>query len=564
MRSIPLAMTWEVFARGRWSLLATALLGFALPALVIGAFEHVGVIDIHDQNWLIMHLLFAQLNAFLFGAAIFASQGRMSQLYSYPASTQTLVAWRMLPALVAIGIESLLYAWVLNTVFHLTWPLWGPALFFAVAIAAVQAAVWLADKSLWSVVSMSVAASVIALWFKSRYGPMFSQPSHLWLEVTPSEILTMLAIAVAAYAIAVFGVGRNRRGEPPLSLGIVAWLTNVFDTPARFNSPFRSPIQAQFWFEWRRKGWIMPAGTLIWLTFGFLIWLVADRRTEDLFEGVVRGGGLLLVLAFVGSLVLGHVGPNGANHHMGQFLATRPITSGAWARIILRTAGASTLMAWSIWMVAVAVVYASLAALGALEQLTFPKDLGWSYLPGMLLGTWIIVGIGTSISLAGRPTLFLKLICASIVTLIGHNLVQYALPLSREAEGRLDVCEITVIGACDSTGHSLALRHRLPPCAHRLANPFRRLHRLGRRHRPRSVHGAVGESAAPAALHSATGRLLGLSRRSPGGGPPSTRLEPESVIGHPSLRHNRTRGHRHGRRQWIPDELQYPDGIQWF
>ena len=58
MRSIPLAMTWEIFAHGRWSLIAGALGANVLPALILTALRHEGTIIPEDPSQLVMHVAF--------------------------------------------------------------------------------------------------------------------------------------------------------------------------------------------------------------------------------------------------------------------------------------------------------------------------------------------------------------------------------------------------------------------------------------------------------------------------------------------------------------------------
>lgn len=42
MRSIPLAMTWDMLRHGRWSLIGAALGANALPVLLFGALQYDG------------------------------------------------------------------------------------------------------------------------------------------------------------------------------------------------------------------------------------------------------------------------------------------------------------------------------------------------------------------------------------------------------------------------------------------------------------------------------------------------------------------------------------------
>ena len=133
MRSIPAAMTWEFLARGRWALPAAALGAFLFPAIVFTAMEHDGSLNPNDPSMFVMCMVMMQLNMLAFVAALMSAQRPMSRLYAYPASTATLVAWRLLPAMAAIAVESVAWTAAVNAMFHLNWPLWGPAMFAAPA-----------------------------------------------------------------------------------------------------------------------------------------------------------------------------------------------------------------------------------------------------------------------------------------------------------------------------------------------------------------------------------------------------------------------------------------------
>src|SRR4029079_12534231 len=155
MRSIPAAMTWEIFKRGRWNLVFATLASIAFPAILLVALRHDGLVDGTDPSLLIMRNVLIQVGMFSFGSALYGTQGKMSRLYAYPARTSELVAWRLLPAMVLIALQVMLCIWILDVIFGLQWPIWGPGLFSAVAIAAVMAVAWLAEKSVgWMVIGL--------------------------------------------------------------------------------------------------------------------------------------------------------------------------------------------------------------------------------------------------------------------------------------------------------------------------------------------------------------------------------------------------------------------------
>lgn len=345
MRSIPEAMVWEMWRKGRWILLLGALGANVLPVLLLAVLRNDGAIRPQDPSFIVMHVVLVQVNMMILSAAIFTAQGSPSRLFTLPVATSSLVTWHLFPAMVLMWLLSALSSVALNAVFDLNWPVWGPAMFAAVALAAVQGALWLTEKSGWEVVAFALVALGLGLWFKSRYGATFAQPAWLWNEVTPVEVATMLAVIFLAWFAAVAGLARHRCGESLPSLGIIAWLNRIFDPAPDVGQPFHSAAQAQDWYEWRQKGWAMPAMVVFGVVGAFGLWLIFNRNAHELFNAYLVGGGLLSVGGLIGGLIVGNSGPNDADFNMGNFLATRPITTSNIARTILKTAAKSTVIA---------------------------------------------------------------------------------------------------------------------------------------------------------------------------------------------------------------------------
>jgi hypothetical protein len=233
----------------------------------------------------------------------------------------------------------------------------------------------------------------------------------------------------------VYGVARLRRGEEPVSLGVVAWLYRVFDRAPRTGAPFRSAGDAQKWVAWQRTGWIMPAAVMCGLAVGLIMWALVSRDGGELVEGMFGGGAMLALVGFLGGLAMGNFGSHDGTTEMGNFLATRPMTTGELARTTLWTAARSVMLAWSIWAGAFLSVAAILWASYAGAALHMPEGVGWWYFPATLLGAWILAGGAATLVLAGHSALITKLICslifASVVTslILPHVLTPAAVAL---------------------------------------------------------------------------------------------------------------------------------------
>src|SRR5262245_427708 len=131
MQSIGLAITWEFWRKGCWGLLASVMAMIAVPAALLLYLDDA--IDLRDQalNALYFTLVTCQLMAF--ATAVVIAHGQPSRLYARPIATHELVFWQLVPGMAAMFLMYLATTQTINALFDVGWPLWGPALLFAVA-----------------------------------------------------------------------------------------------------------------------------------------------------------------------------------------------------------------------------------------------------------------------------------------------------------------------------------------------------------------------------------------------------------------------------------------------
>lgn len=444
MRSMPLAVTWEILSRGWWILIGTALVANVFPAILYTALQREGGYDTGDQFMVIMHLTLVQINMFIFSATVFGAQGEISRLFGYPVRTSSIVAWQMIPAMALVALEVLASTAALNALFRVDWPFLGPALFVAVAVAAVQATCWMAGKSAWLPWALGIVALVLGLWNKSRYGDLFSQPTHMWSEVTAIELLTLLAFTAMSYGIGIMGVARQRRGDPLPSLGIIAWIERILDPDPEGSLPFRSPIEAQLSVEWGRKGVAMPVLVVLSLVIGCAGWLIFNRDPKDLFEVFIAVGAILSLAGFVLGALVGNVGPNDSTFEMGHFLATRPITSSDLARIILKSTAKGVVAAWAIWAGAFLSLYLILLAIHPTPDELLPDGWNWWCFPAALMGTWVVVMSVAATGLTGQSKLFYQLLIIPLASFFLILLSKFV--LSPQAHMQIEQGAVIALG----------------------------------------------------------------------------------------------------------------------
>lgn len=455
MRSIPAAMIWEIFQRGRWQLIGGMLGANLLPVILLTLLriEAGGEMDPIELRGVFTSL--SLINMMVFAAAILASQGSPSRLYTYPIPSSTLAAWHMIPAMGLMGLEIALSNAFMNAVFHLGLPLWPPAIFTAVMIGAFQASIWWTEKSAWMPFAASVAVGALGCWY---IVPMI-RPLGMTVEreLYGFEIVLLAAVVIGSYCFAVAGISRNRCGEPISSPAIVIWLLRLFELIPDVmieSRRFRSSNDAQYWAEWTKKGWAMPGISVFGLLMWGSIWLLFVRTPKDLIESLVAGGILLSVPGMICGLIIGNLGPSDSNCDIGPFLSSRPITNIDLAKIIVRVALKSVVMSWLIWIFAFAFCYGVMLIAGYDPQKYISNEIRWWYLPATLVSAWTGVGVMATIVLTGRLKQFFQfgtVLFACYIVFV--CLTKYALRHDAQVqlyEGLATVCGVALIGIAAS------------------------------------------------------------------------------------------------------------------
>ena len=412
MRSIPLAMTWEMLRRGRWSLIAIFLSAHLILSIVFGALGRAGV-DFEDPSMQRVGTSFLLTNMFIFSIGALASQGPLSRLYTYPISSSTIVSGHLFLSMASVGLQVLLSIFLTNTFFEMNWPIWGPVLFAATSVIAIQVTTWFTEKSAWAPLAVTVVAGLLGTWYHFRCGAGSRHSDALWTSVTPMDLGGFLAVTVVSFVVGNIAVTRNRCGEQLKSLGIYARICRVLDfAPNEKALPFRSPAEAQLWYEWRLKGWGMPATVVLGLFFLMAIWLIFVRDPKLIGTGFLILGGYLSVPSLVCAFIIGNTGKSDTAFEMGHFLGSRPMQSAEMARTILKMTAQSLLLAFSIWAGAFLITGAILLACGLAPGDIVPKEIPWWFFFAAPVGCWTVITVLASIGLTGRPVLFAKICCA--------------------------------------------------------------------------------------------------------------------------------------------------------
>lgn len=369
--------------------------------------------------------------------------GFPSRLFTLPVSTLWLVT---VPMLYGAGAIVLLYlGWaclILRPAYPGHFSLQFPCLYLGTGMICFQAIVWslasfpiarLVALGLWGTGLTTSWIAFGSLMGQAQLGVSLAQALHLSVRTTQEAIL--LAFALAGYGLACWSVQRQRRGArlrlPALPLA--RWLAALASAPRR---PFPSRRSAQFWFEWRRNGMVLP------LLVGVLLLVVVTPcfALRPVF-GPTEPGTVFLLLFWM--LVLPFalaalIGPGfGKTNFWGQglgkdlglpvFLAMRPLTPADWLAVKLKTAAASAVLTWLLEAAIVPIWLLECSAAGRFVPLvlTLPPLLwtGALIAPLLLLLllailiTWRLLMANLYLGVLGNRNLFNAIFCALFVAL---------------------------------------------------------------------------------------------------------------------------------------------------
>ena len=401
MQSITAAMTWDLWRRGRWTFGAVMLTMLALPMLILWM---IGNLSPNDKTTHLLNFLFVQTVLVSgIGALLALNIQNARRLYSYPATSTTLLNGQLLPSALLLVVGVVVWTLTANILFELRWASWEPALLGVAALVAAHAAMWLCMGSLWMIPLLAIVCGVFGSWMKWHYGPLFGDPIHAWSPITSAEAMALAAATVVSYRGALVGLARARRGEPPISVGVVKWLESLSDRAPLADAPFPSATAAQTWY-FQQRGWITPVTVLAFITFALIVWAFVSRDVEELVKGFANGSWFLSIASVLGGIVLGSIG-NRDEVVMGQFLGTRPITSLDLSRRLLIVAVRNLIVAWIIWgaIFLAILLIAQLAGYATWSYLS--NELRWQGLAGAMLLSWAVMATAISIALVGRARL---------------------------------------------------------------------------------------------------------------------------------------------------------------
>ena len=219
---------------------------------------------------------------------------------------------------------------------HLYWEmpdlaLWGTLLILPVALMSVTSAWWTTRSGAIRLGGMVLAyfSACMLIYYGLHFDVMDLGNQDWWwaFEFDVADWLMISLVSAGATALCIYGVGRQRRGEPLFAAEVQAdqtdWVMSLFETPC----PTTSAERAEVWGEVQGRG--LP--TLVWSTLAALavplLWFITALLDSISLWFVVTYGVFLIPLA-KGTPSFG-VRIKEGTAALSLFDATRPLTT-AW------------------------------------------------------------------------------------------------------------------------------------------------------------------------------------------------------------------------------------------
>jgi len=300
--------------------------------------------------------------------------GFPSRLFTLPVSTRTLIATPIVFNVLAIGVIYAAWAKLALPALGRELPLSWPILYLATGMICYQAIVWaLARFRIARLIILGIGGSVLALgWIALRRGV----ERELLVGVVPNGLdvhsitcAGLVVMSIGALVLANIAVENQRRG------GISKWkgwpgtdveqssqsgklhaqgtlLERIADALPRRQKRFDSPARAQFWFEWRRHGSVLPlaTGTVLFVIIAPAPFCapISAERVGLLLCWIIA---LPLLLAFVLGKGFGKADLWSKEPGLPLFQATRPLSNTHWIGAKMKAAALATVSSWLIVLV---------------------------------------------------------------------------------------------------------------------------------------------------------------------------------------------------------------------
>lgn len=428
MRSPTAALLWEIWRRNR---IAVAVM---VAATVAGRLLDYTEQPTDDPSSLIA-LLWMVSFLFLFGVFSYTeSSGTRGigsfprRLFTLPVSSLRLVTLPVLTGIASVELLYLLWLGPLSRGGSLSTPF--VAVLLGASMVFFQAVFWMLGRL--GPLRLMIAGAVTVLVYGVGLLPSWppSPPPPWRSEATVGTVVAALAVVVFLLAwrhiirLRCGGGGRSTYRLKPL-------IASTAGALPRHRRPFASPAAAQFWFEWRCSGLVLPV-----LVGGVLIAVVAPFSW---FSRSDASGSLRLLLGTLATPIMLAIPVGMAfarptfwseDLSVPAFVAIRPLTDEQIVAIKMKVAAASVAISWLLVGCFVGVWLSLWANVDAVSQLAiqwwaFHEHSVFSvygtvtliFIAGMVL-TWRFLVSRLWSGLSGSRPLFMTSVMSVVLVVI--------------------------------------------------------------------------------------------------------------------------------------------------
>lgn len=413
MKSIPLALSWEFWRQAGVALFITVACLSALMAMFYGGLQIGRVYYVRDTATL------TNLHAFSFifvvvglAAAICHSTASPQYRFTLPVSIRASVFVPMIHGAIATVIGYLTVALLVNALFNAQWSLLKPTIIAVCMISICQAVAWMCPSSSnlrgAIVAGVSTLLGAVVVYLNEIHSPSSEQFTRAWHTIRFLDISLAIFVPISAYLFSFVLLTLARRGQVFSMTAIGRRLLAKLDVSLGAGTPGATPMAAELWSEWTRRGRVALAGPML-IAAALCAFFLSGRFEWESALGAILGLSWMQVM--IGGVILGlFVGHVGERFDFDEYSATRPLSDMQLADVKLRNAAKSFCGAWITWTIGVAVAVGCLALVGQgptdWSEIVPPESRPLVPVAVLLLVplSWTLTSVGVSISIL-RPWL---------------------------------------------------------------------------------------------------------------------------------------------------------------
>jgi hypothetical protein len=387
MRSPTAALLWEIWRRNR---IAIAVI---IAATVAGRLLDYAEQPTDDPSSLIA-LLWMVSFLFLFGVFSYTeSSGTRGigsfprRLFTLPVSSLRLVALPVLTGIASVELLYLLWLGPLSRGGTLSTPF--VAVLLGASLVFFQAVFWMLERL--GPLRLMVAGAVTVLVYGVGLLPSWPpSPPALWRsEAAVGSVVAALTVVV--FLLAWRHIIRLRCGGGRSTYRLKPLIASTAGALPRHRTPFASPAAAQFWFEWRCSGLVLPVlvgGVLVAVVVPFSWFSRGDASASlRLLLGILATP---IMLAIPVGMAFARPTFWSEDLSVPAFVAIRPMTDEQIVAIKMKVAAASAAISWLLVVCFVGVWLSLWANVDAVSQLAIQW---WAFHEHSLLSVYGTVAL---------------------------------------------------------------------------------------------------------------------------------------------------------------------------